>query len=262
MFIWPAWLSDVALKYGAVIISPNYRLMPEATSTEIYEDVEDFWSWVHTPALADILARHSTPTELDLDRIMAVGGSAGGTLSLYLALAHPTKIRSVIAGYPVTNLTSPAYTEPRAGPVWGQNVPESVFHDIMGTATIGEPVSSVLSPERSAFMLACIGHGHLGRIYSRGSENTPREVLDHIARLEKSGGKIPRGGVVILQGRQDSVIPLAETEKFVARARELTSDDDIVFVVQEGEHGFDLNSRLDDLWLQETLQKAIETWLE
>ncbi|KAJ5980608.1 hypothetical protein N7481_007906 [Penicillium waksmanii] len=262
MFIWPVWLSELALKHGAIIISPNYRLMPEATSTEIYEDVDDFWAWIHTPELADLLRKHTTPAELDLDRIMAIGGSAGGTLSLYLALAHPTEIRSVTAAYPCTDFMTSAYTKPRGGPVWGQNVPESAYHEIMNTADIGAPVSTIVSPERSAFMIACFQHGHLGALYARGAENTPREKLLPIARLEQSGGMVPRGGVVIIQGRQDSVITIAETEKFIKRALELTSPGDIVYVTREGEHGFDLNSRLNDHWLQEALGKAIETWLE
>ncbi|OQE32312.1 hypothetical protein PENSTE_c001G00299 [Penicillium steckii] len=262
MFIWPTWLSELALKYGAIIISPNYRLMPEATSTEIFQDVEDFWAWIHGSALSDILKSHSTPTEIDIDRIMTVGGSAGGTLSLYLALAYPTKIRSAVAAYPGTDLASVAYTQPRDGPVWGQNVPESALHDIMNTAKIGTPVSSIVSPERSAFMVACIEHGHLGRLYAIGSENTPREVLSPIARLEKSGGRVPQGGLVIIQGLQDTVIPMAETEKFVAQARELTSADDILFVARDGEHGFDLNSKLEDAWLQQTLKRAIKAWLD
>jgi acetyl esterase/lipase len=236
--------------------------MPEATSTEIYEDVDDFWAWIHTPELADLLKKHSTPTELDLGRIMAIGGSAGGTLSLYLAFAHPTEIRSVTAAYPVADFMTPAYTEPRGEPVWGQNVPESVYHDTMDSSKIGAPVSSVHSPERSAFMLACFQHGHLGALYARGAENTPREKLSLIARLEQSGGAIPCGGVVIIQGRQDSVIPMAETENFVKRARELTSPDDIVYVTLEGEHGCALDSRLDDQWLQDALWKAIEAWLK
>lgn len=263
MFIWPVWLSELALKHGAVIISPNYRLMPEATSTEIYQDVEDLWTWIHTPALANILAQHSTPAELDLDRIMAIGGSAGGTLSLYLALAHPTEIRSVAVAYPGTDMGAPAYNQPREGPVWGQSFPESAFHDVMEKVKIGTPVSSVVSPERSAFMVACIQHGHLGELYKRGSEDTPVETLFPIARLKQSGGLVPRGGVVIIQGRQDSVIPMAEIEKFVARARELTpSADDIMFVARDGEHGFDLSSQLDDSWLQEALKRGIEAWLE
>lgn len=236
--------------------------MPEAKSTEIYEDVDDFWAWIHTPELADLLQKHSTPAELDLDRIITIGGSAGGTLSLYLALAHPTDIRSVIAAYPCTDFMTSAYTKPRGGPVWGQNVPESAYQDIMDMANIGAPVSSAVSPERSAFMIACIQHGYLGELYARGAENTPREKLFPIVRLEQSGGKVPRGGVVIMHGRQDSVIPITETENFVKRACDLTSPGDIVYVTPEGEHGFDLNSRLDDHWLQEVLGKAIEVWLE
>lgn len=43
--------------------------MSKTTSTEIYHDVDDFWTWVHSRFLADLLAQHSTPKKLDLSRI-------------------------------------------------------------------------------------------------------------------------------------------------------------------------------------------------
>lgn len=249
------------MKHEAVVISPNYRVMPEALSKDIYEDVEDLWTWVHSTTLTNLLAAHSTPAELDLDRIFTFGGSAGGSLSLYLALAYPNEIRAAAAGYPIADLSAPAYNEPRSGTVWGLDVPESVFDNVMNSATLGTPVSSIDGPERLAFMIACIKYGHLGKLYQHGSENVLRETLYPLARLEKTR-KVPRGGLVILQGRQDSVIPASETEKFVARARELTSQEDVRLVVREGEHGFDLTVGLEEQWLQDALKKATETWLE
>ena len=261
MSIWMTWVSDLALKHEAVIISPNYRLMPEALSKEIYEDVEDLWTWVHSSTLANLLAVHSTPAELDLDRILTAGGSAGGSLSLYLALAHPDQIRAATASYPGVDMSVPAYTEPRNGPVWGFDVPESAFEKVMSSASSGSGVSSVSGPDRLAFMIACIQHGNLGKLYQRETEGVPPEFLYPLARLEKTR-KVPRGGVCIFQGRQDSVIPASETEKFVARAKELTSDEDVTLVVREGEHGFDLDARLDDQWVADALEKAIRVWLE
>ncbi|KAJ5116191.1 hypothetical protein N7456_000539 [Penicillium angulare] len=262
MTIWVPWLSDLALKHEAIIISPNYRVMPEATSAQIYEDVEDLWKWVHSSTLSNLLASHSTPASLDLSRIMTVGESAGGSLSLYLALSHPDQIRSVTASYPSVDFTTPAYTVPRTGPVWGFNAPLSVFEEIDRNAVIGSGVSSIVGPERLAFMISVIQHGKIGEVYLRGSEGVEKEVLFPLARLEKTR-EVPRGGIVILQGQEDSLILASETEEFVQRARELTREEDITYVVREGEeHGFDVNVTLDEVWLQDSLKRAVDTWLE
>ncbi|KAJ5288829.1 hypothetical protein N7478_001859 [Penicillium angulare] len=262
MTIWVPWLSDLALKHEAIIISPNYRIMPEATSTQIYEDVEDLWKWIHSSTLPNLLASHSTPTQINLSRIMTVGESAGGSLSLYLALSHPDQIRAATASYPGVDYTAPAYTVPRNGPVWGHNAPVSVFEEIDKTAVIGSGVSSIVGPERLAFMISVFQHGKFGEVYMRGSEGVEGEVLFPLVRLEKTR-RVPRGGIVVLQGREDSLILASETEKFVKRARELTSEEDITFVMREGEeHGFDIKVGLDEVWLQDSLKRAVDTWLE
>lgn len=85
----PQWFFDLAQKHGAVIATPNYCLMPEATTCDIYADIEDFWSWLHSPTVPDVLQQHSSKTQLDLTRVLTAGGSAGGLLSIYLGLAYP-----------------------------------------------------------------------------------------------------------------------------------------------------------------------------
>ncbi|EFY85816.1 hypothetical protein MAC_08128 [Metarhizium acridum CQMa 102] len=45
---YPQWLTDLALAHGAIIISPNYRLLPEATTPQIFQDMADFWTYIHS----------------------------------------------------------------------------------------------------------------------------------------------------------------------------------------------------------------------
>lgn len=266
MDFWPHWLSDLALQQGAVIISPNYRLLPEATSAQIYEDIEDFWKWVHSPALAALLANHSTPTKLDLSRILTAGESAGGLLSVYLALAHPEEIRAATAAYPWVDPVSEGFTSPRAEPPFGQHIPESIIPEVMKTLKIGTAESSLISEDRLKFMLAAVEHGQLGSMYAHGSEGVPRERLYPMARLEQPGIKIPRGGIAVIHGRQDSVVPLGDVETFVASAREITrglpGNEGVTLTVRDGEHGFDAPVRFEEMWILEAFKMAVETWIE
>ncbi|KAL2831443.1 Alpha/Beta hydrolase protein, partial [Aspergillus cavernicola] len=262
---WAQWLSDFALQYGAVIISPNYRLLPQATGQDIYDDVEDFWTWLHSPAAHDLLAAHTTPTELDLTRILTTGDSAGGLLSINLGLAHATEIRATTATFPCIDMKSLDFTTPRANPPFGHHMPESVIQDTIA-ASPTTPFSSAATPAHLGYMLATIQHGRLGAWYARDSEGSPREGLLHpMDRLEQPGVEIPQGGITILHGRQDSAVPVHQSERFVARAREVLKGqpvgDRVTLTIRDGDHGFDKDVRYEEAWLQEALKTAVETWL-
>jgi acetyl esterase/lipase len=97
---------ELAETYNAVIVSANYRFLPEVTGLDILNDVEDFWTWLHSKELAALLEAQKGPS-LDLDRIMTAGDSAGGLLSIYLVLSHPDEIRAGTAAYPAIGWDDP-----------------------------------------------------------------------------------------------------------------------------------------------------------
>ena len=267
MDFFPHWASDLALKYGAVIVSPNYRLMPESTSSEIYDDVDDFWKWLHSPALTELLANHTTATEIDLTRILTTGDSAGGLLSLYLALTYPSQIRASTAGYPWVNPSSAGFQAPRTTLPFGVHTPESVIDDTVAAAASGQIVSSDRSPARLAFMLAAVEHGRLAGFYEHQAEGSSRRELFYPAKkLEEPGMSIPRGGIAIWHGRQDTVVPLEDVEQFMVRLLEATkglpSGGKVVLALRDGDHGFDMDNRYEDEWLQNALKLAVDAWLE
>lgn len=62
----------------ALIVSPNYRLLPEANGEDISKDMDDFWNWLQTGGLAESLEQLDKPSlSADLDRILMLGESAG-----------------------------------------------------------------------------------------------------------------------------------------------------------------------------------------
>ncbi|KAM0808681.1 putative Alpha/Beta hydrolase protein [Seiridium cardinale] len=74
------WILELALKHKAILVTPDYRLRPEAQFTDIIDDMRDFWEWVETslPQLPG--------TEVDISDLAIVGESGGGTLTAQTAL--------------------------------------------------------------------------------------------------------------------------------------------------------------------------------
>ena len=101
----PGWLPGYAASESAVIVSPDYRLLPSATATEVRADLESFWSWL-LETLPLVLTLHSPDHQIDLDRILLQGSSAGGFCVAHLALDHPDQIRAAIMVYPMLDCLS------------------------------------------------------------------------------------------------------------------------------------------------------------
>lgn len=100
------WTLDYLLTHSAILVTPNYRLMPEATGSKIASDVADFWAWLFT-SFPDYLASAHPGTEADLDRICCTGASAGGYLAVQSAFARNQaygRIRAIIGAYPMLDV--------------------------------------------------------------------------------------------------------------------------------------------------------------
>lgn len=63
---------------GAIIVSPNYRLLPEATGKDIVEDLSNFYGWMKT-SLPKEVSKMSSGVEANLSNILVAGESAGKT---------------------------------------------------------------------------------------------------------------------------------------------------------------------------------------
>ncbi|GKZ20244.1 hypothetical protein AbraIFM66951_001424 [Aspergillus brasiliensis] len=271
-FEWfPQYLFDIAKQYNAVIVSPNYRLLPEATSLDLFDDIEDFWIWLHSSAAAELLSSQPTPIELDLDRIMTAGESAGGTLSICLALAHPEEIRAGTASFPglVLKPVEGASVQDDRPSLSGLPLEEAnrLVDEAIKRGEEGIYQSAVAPPERLALMLASIETGRHYELYERGTEKDPRRPLRHsMERLDEPDVKIPRGGISIRHGLNDDIVPPALSQAFVDKARKVLTGkpggDKIVLTLRPGGHGFESETTGDEEWLQENLRFAIETWLE
>ncbi|OKL61216.1 hypothetical protein UA08_03379 [Talaromyces atroroseus] len=263
----PIWVLELAEKHNAVIACANYRMMPESTAVEVLSDIDDWWRWLHSSDSANLLAALPTPIELDLDRVITTGESAGGLLSVYLAMTYPEDIRAATAGYPMFNQDGPVETDQT--PALAPQIPESALLELQKTINAGNTVSSDDSDLRMALFHSFFRtKALLFKCYDRDSLASPvhRERLYQLQRLEQPDTKLPLGGLVILHGAQDPVVPVTLSERFVNAAREKLRGrqgaDNIVLSIQEGVHGFDNTFSIEEPWLKEALATAISRWLE
>jgi acetyl esterase/lipase len=45
----PSFVLEWALKHNAIVVTPDYRLLPEANGTDILNDMKDFFAWLRNP---------------------------------------------------------------------------------------------------------------------------------------------------------------------------------------------------------------------
>ncbi|KAH8703219.1 Alpha/Beta hydrolase protein [Talaromyces proteolyticus] len=262
----PLWVLELAEEHSAVIVSANYRFLPEVTGLDVLDDVDDFWTWLHSEDLTKILKQQEHPISLDLDRILTAGDSAGGLLSVYLTLSQPDNIRAGTAAYPALHWDNPPLL-PSTISAFISHVPESFIDEYLTNIKPGHVESSDLALQRVDLSSAITANQRGYGFYIRGSDaSSQRDRLYQLSRLDKADARLPRGGLVILHGVDDDLVPIGASERFVDKARNILKDrqggDRVVLSQQPGGHGFDVNASAKEQWLADALKVAIDTWLE
>lgn len=252
------WMLQLIQRHSAVLVSPNYRLIPESTVQESIDDAHDALKWVRQH-LAKVMLDEAG-IKVDVDRIMTAGDSAGGYLSLHLGLSHPNEIRAVTAAYPLVDAASPHFTGQYTKVVFNQpEVSKETISSYLSETEHQETKKLVSSDpllQRGALMFGLVQHGLFGDlfpIHQRG--------LFPLLRLA-DGARFPRGGVLVWHGREDSVVPVEGSLKLQEAASEHDPDLDLRLVLREGEHGFDHSANIDDKWAAEALSSCVTSWLQ
>ena len=250
------WVFDFALSHSAIIVVPDYRLMPESSGLDILEDVADFWSWTCN-SLPEELKKISSDISIDLKRIAVVGESAGGYLSVQSALLHPeVGIKAVMAQYPILDVASDffkkAYKKPISGlPQQPQDLVENHIASMKtGSVVVADPSDP---PSRLGLAFAIVQQGRYLELLGEGPEVRPLE------NLKAFKGELPF--LFICHGNQDSAVPVEGTRMFEKLLREMRPDAKVKFAYEDGEHGFDEACTLETPWLMEGLREVQKAWL-
>lgn len=87
------WIMDYAIAYEAVVVSPNYRLLPESTGLAIMEDLSDFWKWTLGGLQTLVSSKTGGRVEVDLSKTLVQGESSGKSFILSLRKSKPHMLR-------------------------------------------------------------------------------------------------------------------------------------------------------------------------
>ncbi|KAK8251128.1 Alpha/Beta hydrolase protein [Phyllosticta capitalensis] len=260
------WMLQLAEREGAVIVSPNYRLLPEASVGDVLADVEDVWRWVRGEGEEEGgLARfveHETKGRVTVDtrRVMTAGDSAGGYLSVMLALRHPDEIRSATAAYPMLDIRSAHFSTSYAKPMFGLPMQPRALYDAHVAAVRSGDKPGVISAdprcERFELMFCVPQNGICSELFPADQRAwVPFEAVE-------DGARLPRGGLFVAHGAGDDVVPVEGSRAFERLVRERDGEVRFVLAVREGGHGFDAEASVDDEWMRDGLRGVVQAWLE
>ncbi|KAH7002554.1 Alpha/Beta hydrolase protein [Ilyonectria destructans] len=227
----PPRIIQYALDSKSILVSCDYRLLPESSGKDILEDIDDLWSWVHGRLQQALEVMTNGQNTADLQRVLLAGESAGGYLALQLALSHPTAIRAVIASYPMIDMQNRHFSE--AYPKQMGQYPQMEFGVV--AQHLSQLPDGIHPTTRSVSNLpiAIIQHGLYQKFLGEHRSLFP------IARLEDDpelAHKLPF--IWLHHGTNDSEVPIDGSRKFVEKLRELNPKAQLRYKELEGmEHG-------------------------
>lgn len=195
---WGTWLIQFALSKNAIIVSPNYRLLPEASGKDVLSDIKDFWTWLHGSlgAAVESLAMEVQP---DFERTLVAGESAGGYLAVQSALLHPeARISAVISQYGMLDNTLPHFTKPGEKYMAGApQQPESEVDEYLRDMKPGDVRSSTHPWELWLFICATVQHGRYLKFLGESKELHPINNLDNAKSVPP---------IWVIHGKDDSLV--------------------------------------------------------
>ncbi|KAH8712250.1 Alpha/Beta hydrolase protein [Phaeosphaeriaceae sp. PMI808] len=246
-----AWFVPFTQRNNAITILPNYRLVPEHSGDDILEDLADFWTWYNDGGVEKFLSSQNVNIELDYDRLLVSGESAGGYVALQAGLTRPKgDIKAILVQYPMTNYPRRKATETLLSM---PSPPPSFIDEHMASVKPGTVVSSAVFPARVELIYGLGVYGRYNEFFGTGKHLWP------ITAIEDAKSFPP---TFILHGEQDTSVKIEDSRAFVKKAKDVIPDAEIKLAVREGDHGFDGELKEDEEeWLKEGLQWIEGKWL-
>ena len=190
------WALKLALDHNAIIVSADYRLLPTPNGiADQLEDLEDFWQWYRS-TMPSVLLRNDAGFEVDYERALLIGGSAGGHYATQLAMSHANEISALALTYPAVDLRDGIWNDGPAedAPTVLRFPAEEIPSRDEALAWVAEKRKTVASKggfERTPFLVALTQHGLFGReMFEHDGVKLRTEELP-LKRL-KAGAKLPK----------------------------------------------------------------------
>jgi acetyl esterase/lipase len=222
----PKWQAKRLLESGFAVISFDYRLAPETKLFSILEDIQDAVAWVKEEG-ADLFG-------YDPNRIAAMGGSAGGYLSLMTGILAP-KPNAIVSFYGYGDILGEWYTRPSDFYCQGKIITKDE-----ALASVGKHVTSTGGNRRYAFYFYCRQKGTWPEAVSGYHPVSDRARLLHACPIYNIDPSYPP--TILLHGDQDTDVP-HEQSALMAQALVERGIENRLVTVKGGGHGFDSDGR-------------------
>ena len=248
-----AYLVSFILRNNAVLVLPNYRLIPEHNGFDILSDISGFWTWFEAE-LPSYVASVCPDVALDTGHVLVAGDSAGGHMAAHSAMMTAKgRVTAMLLTYPMTSwlrrkvastfMGSPAPGPERIGEYLAKIVP-------------GETVSSFTPTYRMDLSYALSAYGRWREFFGTTHGLLPIEAIEHATHFPPT---------YIIHGRQDTAVSVEDTLAFkekVGRVLGKEVGDSVRVELQDGDHGFEVELMEHDTpWLREGLKWVEEQWL-
>ena len=220
----PVRVKELLLGAGYAIASIDYRLAPETQLPEIITDLEDSFSWLH---------KNSARLHLHPGKTVALGGSAGGYLTLTAGFRATPLPRALVSFWGYGDLVGDWYSTPS---------PHARHHRIKLSAqesfkqVSGPPIAD--SRDRK-------GNGGAFYQFCRREGRWPKEVsgFDPITMPKKFAAYMPLLNVtpaypptLLIHGTTDTDVPYQQSE-LMASALKSAKVPHQLHAIENGEHG-------------------------
>jgi len=195
-----AWLSAEQIEFfggaGYSIVNIDYRLAPETDFESIVEDILDAIEWIGT----EIARRY----DFDTDRLVLMGSSAGGYLSLLMGVIAPTKPKAIVSLYGYGDLTGDWYALPSEH--YGLR---PTIDRLTARERVGEAEQTEGPWARFDFYLYCRQHGVWVQEVVGLDREKDRDALLRYNPIDQATADYPP--TIFIHGDQDTDVPYEQS---------------------------------------------------
>ncbi len=218
----PAYQARRLNQEGMAVVSFDYRLAPETKLEAIIGDIQDAFAWVRDEGARQF--------NFDTNRIAAMGGSAGGYLSLMTG-TFDHKPKAIVAFYGYGDILGEWYTTPSEH--YCKNPPISKTEAL---STVGGREKTIGGNRRYTYYFYCRQKGIWPEAVSGYHPVKDREKLLRYCPINNIAPDYPP--TLLLHGDQDTDVPYEQSAAMAAALEQKGIKNQLVTVKGVG-HGFD-----------------------
>lgn len=231
------------LDAGFTVVAIDYRLAPETKLDGILEDVGDAYKWLRDKG-PDLF-------QIDPNRIVVVGHSAGGYLALMAGFRFNPRPKALVSFYGYGDIAGDWYSRP--DPFYSQQsaVPKAQAYAGVGASAISESGFD----KRSDFYLYCRQHGLWPKEVTGHDPDREPRAFDRFCPIRNVTPAYP--STLLLHGDKDTDVPFQQS---VLMAKELERNhvEHEFIPLQNRGHSFDTdNEGLQDPTVSEAYDRVI-----